>query len=76
MKIDAKKMLAEVRANIDALDGCPLHKFNPEHWRPGKPVTCTQCGGHMPLTRATAYMAGYKAAGGDSNDIWPGYGEK
>ena len=43
-----------------------------EAWRKKK-VTCNECGGSMCLTELSGYMAGFEAAGGNANDVWPGW---
>ena len=73
MKIDGKKLLAEIRENRDRLRNCPCHRFVDQKANLGKKVECAECGGRMCLTELGGYMSGYKAAGGNPNDLWPGW---
>ena len=73
MKIDGKALLAEIRANRAKLKGCPCHRFIDQKANLGKKVTCNECGGSMCLTELSGYMAGFEAAGGNANDVWPGW---
>lgn len=73
MKIDAKALLAEVRANLDRLEACPRHQFDavPAVLLSDKHA-CLRCGGTMDVVAIGQYARGYKAAGGNPDDIWPG----
>lgn len=73
MQIDGKALLAEIRANRAKLKGCPCHRFVDQKANLGKKVTCADCGGQMNLTELGGYMDGYRAAGGNPNDIWAGW---
>lgn len=76
---DHKLILEELRANQDRLDRCKLHHF--PTWpalheiptRLGLKVSCSNCGGVIDALHAAAYTRGYVAAGGDGNDIIPGW---
>ena len=63
----------EVKANKARLDACPRHRFTPVPVRLGDRFTCTACGGVVNLADLGNYVKGYRAAGGDPNDIWPGW---
>lgn len=70
----SKKGLRErIRENLDKLDNCPRHKFSGERMPPGNKHTCLNCGGEMNGGDVLYYIAGYEAAGGDCNDIYPGW---
>lgn len=73
MTFDGKQILAEIRANRAALKGCACHLFVDQKCNLGKKVECSRCGGKMCLTELGGYMSGYAAAGGDPNDVWPGW---
>lgn len=74
MKIDTAAILAEVRANRARLEGCKRHRFEPPALvKLGLKLTCSACGGEMHLTDISYYIAGYEAAGGLADDVWPGY---
>jgi hypothetical protein len=71
---EARAMWEEVKANQSRLDGCPAHRFDMgEVVMLGQRIKCEACGGIMSLTDATMYVRGYKAAGGDPNNVWPGF---
>lgn len=73
---EAASLLKHVQDNHARLNGCPVHKF-------GKVVggralgqsflqnkrTCENCGGEMPDPNIILYAKGYKAAGGNPDDI-------
>lgn len=68
-----KKLLEGIRANTRKLDGCPRHKFSGERMPPGNKHTCLNCGGKMNGGDVLYYIAGYEAAGGSCDDIYPGW---
>lgn len=76
--IDSKALLAEVKANIARLNSCDRHLFaQGDHIRhPRHRIPCRKCGGEMQLVDIGNYIRGYEAAGGDVNDVWPGYRDK
>lgn len=73
MEIDAKKLWTEVKENLGRLDHCPKHRFEGGYPALGANMTCLQCGGSLNIIRVRYYIQGYMAAGGKSDDIWPGY---
>ena len=74
MKIDAKNLLIEVRANTAALENCPLHFFDVNAERKfGEKYICCNCGGKLNAGGVSQYLAGYEAAGGDVEKVFPGY---
>lgn len=36
-------------------------------------IVCFNCGGAMDLIKVSEYVRGYIAAGGNPNDVWPGW---
>lgn len=70
-------MLDEIKENQARLDACSKHHF------PSWPtdisthlhlkVDCSKCGGTIDALRAASYARGYAAAGGDPNEIIPGW---
>lgn len=73
-KFDPALLLDEIKANQKRLDECKRHHF------PTTPpltlnvkFTCANCGGVINALNAYAYARGYAAAGGDPNDIFPGW---
>ena len=79
MKIDPVVMLEEIRANQKRLDECKRHHFPtlPDNGAIptafGLKLTCSNCGGTIDALKAYAYTRGYIAAGGNGNDIIPGW---
>lgn len=61
--------------NQRKLQGCPSHKFNcdlsNDELRRGihRRLTCLECGGLMLVIDVFHYCRGYKAAGGDPNEV-------
>lgn len=73
VKLDVKAVLADAVANRKRLLACPRHRFEPVVIeRLGTHHACLVCGGVMRLTEIGDYARGYRAAGGDPDDIWPG----
>lgn len=79
--MDRGALLAKIKANRDRLDACPRHRFE---WNVppggvarmfGGKVRCHNCEGEMPLVELGAYVRGFAAAGGDPNDVLPGWHE-
>lgn len=66
--------IMEANAKVIA---CPKHSFGvlpPLHVIAAQPfITCVNCGGQLDVSKAIAYAEGYKAAGGDINDVLIGY---
>lgn len=69
----ASEILKEIRKNSSKVDGCDRHKFSGELMERGNKYTCLNCGGKMNGTAVLYYIQGYEAAGGDCNDIYPGW---
>ena len=69
----------EVKANSARLRGCPRHRFPDASslvLSPRMELVCESCGGKMRTVDVGLYIAGYEAAGGPCDDIWPGYRRK
>lgn len=67
-------MLEEIKANQKRLDECPRHHFPTlPDLTIGVKMNCANCGGTIHALNAYAYTRGYIAAGGDGNDIIPGW---
>lgn len=66
-------ILSRIRKNSNLLDACPRHEFTGEKMPPGNKYTCLICGGEMKGRDVLFYIQGYQAAGGDCNDIYPGW---
>jgi hypothetical protein len=73
LKTDGQRIWAEIKANASLLKACPRHKIDPEARRFGKKSVCLNCHGQMDLGEWLSYTAGYKAAGGNPDDVWPGW---
>lgn len=74
MTFDRKKLWEEVKANSRRWRSCDVHRFEPtEPYRFGQRHTCVKCGGTKPMIEIMYYLDGYEAAGGDPNDVMPGY---
>lgn len=73
---DYKKMLADIRENHRRWRECPRHLYrawDANKHRLGQKHTCLNCGSSKSLTDIGCYIEGYQAAGGNPNDIMPGY---
>lgn len=66
-------ILAVIRANRERLDSCDRHLFEYEKVQIGQKLACSKCKGTMQLTDAGWYVKGYEAAGGNADDVWPGF---
>lgn len=77
MNIDFALVLEEIKANQKRLDQCKRHHFPswPQNISThlGLKVDCCNCGGQMDARMAASYTRGYAAAGGDPNEIIPGW---
>lgn len=74
-KTEAAAILDAIKANRTKIDGCAKHLFpmGDPPYPFGMKLTCTNCGGTMDSIQAFRYTQGYKAAGGNPNDVIPGY---
>ncbi|WP_448043834.1 hypothetical protein [Bradyrhizobium liaoningense] len=63
----------QVKANSARIRGCKRHRFEAKPVKLGQKQTCLECGGQISLTDMGNYIAGFVAAGGDANAIWPGW---
>lgn len=75
MTIDSKAIYKRVRINRIRLDACPKHRFDVATFaiKFGAKSTCLECGGEMSVLDVAQYVRGYGAAGGDPNDVLPGF---
>lgn len=79
LDFDPALLLEEIKANQHRLDGCKRHRFptlpptNEIPFRIGLKLDCINCGGSLDALQAYAYARGYAAAGGDPNDVIPGW---
>jgi hypothetical protein len=74
--INTSDLFKEVKANQKKLDECPKHLFNlnlPQPYTIGQKLVCQNCGGQLDAVKAFYYTKGYKAAGGNPNDIIQGF---
>lgn len=74
MTFNPELILQEIKDNQQRLDGCKVH------WFPTLPAitlgakfVCANCGGKIDALHAYAYTRGYIAAGGNGNNIIPGW---
>lgn len=73
MNLDVRSVLADAVANRKRLLACPRHQFEPATLESRYARhECLQCGGLMRLSDIGNYTRGYRAAGGDPDDVWPG----
>ncbi len=75
MMRDAEAFM-RIKENIAKLDNCVKHKFTLDAEPPyqfGMKLTCENCQGEMKAVDAFRYVQGYKAAGGNPNEVIPGY---
>lgn len=74
-KNEAREMFEAVKANRAKIDGCARHRFEigDPPYTFGQKFTCSNCGGTMDAVQAFRYCQGFKAAGGNPNEVIPGY---
>lgn len=72
---EMKKLWRDVRENNRKLSACKRHRFDPIPIETflGAKHTCLVCGGTIDNPGLGQYVAGYEAAGGHCDDIYPGY---
>lgn len=75
-RAEADALLKDIRSNHARRDACPRHLFLSEMLTIGRPMRCEHCGSTMQITDAGFYVKGYVAAGGNPNDVWPGWNDK
>lgn len=66
-------ILAEIKENRQRLDECPRHYWPTMTCAIDAVCMCANCGGYMKVLEAAEYLNGYRAAGGNPNDVLPGY---
>lgn len=73
MMIDSNALWKAVKANRAKLDACPRHYFGNvgegDYSQPKKKRVCANCGGEMNDRDIITYARGYKAAGGNPDDV-------
>lgn len=78
---DSKRLWAEAQANVEKLNCCPRHLFEMTDEQVnagpaalfGKKLTCQRCKGRMDMINVNQYVRGFAAAGGNPNDVLPGW---
>jgi hypothetical protein len=73
---NAAEVMAAIKANHEALDKCPKHAFaypTERRLNFGEKLTCRNCGGLMDAVQAFRYCQGFKAAGGNPNEVIEGF---
>ena len=74
---EVREIMFSVKANHSKLLNCVAHQFPAQaEYGLGCKLTCTRCGGEMRLTDIATYLRGYAAAGGNPEDVLPGWGQK
>ena len=79
--VDFGELYAKINENRKRLDACPRHFFGPDvpgieggvAAMFGRKIECRHCKGEMDLVALNYYVRGYEAAGGNGNDILPGW---
>lgn len=70
-----EERLALIKANRKRLNECKKHRFKLGElpYTLGTKFVCDNCAGVMPAVEAYQYILGYEAAGGNANDVAPGF---
>lgn len=75
-KDEARALMAQIKENHRKLNSCPKHVFGDvvgagafEQPRNSRERICTSCGGEMADLKIILYVRGYKAAGGNPDDV-------
>lgn len=73
---EARSLMRDIRENAEKIRKCQQHVFGDVLGAPSEGVaafnarrTCMDCGGTMKDSDIVHYARGYKAAGGDPDDI-------
>lgn len=76
--LEMRRLMEEVRENVRRWQACPKHRFatGAEGVRLGDRVRCEACGVDVSLLDAATYVRGYMAAGGDPEEVFPGWGRR
>lgn len=71
----ATPLMIALKENRERLDNCQKHRFEvgPPPYRFGMKLLCVNCKGELDAVQAFRYCQGYKAAGGDPNDVIPNW---
>lgn len=67
------KIWEDMKLNHAKRSACKRHFFDSPEIKLGVRLICQNCGGEMMLSDVGFYISGYEAAGGNANDIIPGY---
>lgn len=72
--MDTGKIIEEIRENHKKQDSCDLHQFEVPKagCRLGQYYTCKNCGWKTRIVEIGLYALGYKAGGGNPNDVMEG----
>ena len=70
----AKELFEAAKENSRKRSECKRHSVSAFERNLGQRFTCSVCGCNADLSYVAAYADGYKAAGGNPNDIVPNYG--
>ena len=75
-KNEARAIMAQIKENHRKLNSCPKHVFGDvvgaggfEQPRSARERLCACCGGKMDDLKIVLYVRGYKAAGGNPDDV-------
>lgn len=71
----ARQLFEEAKENSRRRSECARHSFPAFERKLGQRFTCSVCGCSADLSYVCNYADGYKAAGGNPNDIVPNYGK-
>lgn len=76
-KQEVQSIWEEVKENHRRWRSCPRHRFStPEGGVTiGTKLVCECCGATADLVKISTYIEGYVAAGGNPDDVWPGFWE-
>lgn len=69
------ELAGKIRADTAAWNACPKHRFPrlPGNGPLSTRVRCEVCGVERMLVDVVEYVRGYAAAGGDPDDVLPGW---
>lgn len=72
LRSELAETVADIHRNLSHLWTCDRHLFESRAAIiTGRRYPCMRCCGQMSLADIWTYIDGYKAAGGNPNDIWP-----
>lgn len=70
---EMQRIWREVQENGRRLRACKRHRFESIDLPLGAKRACLACGGTMAATDIAWYCEGYAAAGGNPDDVMPGF---